>query len=95
MTECYTTFTVSRYGWYPADTPTGVCVGFTAKCTPNERSNYWDTIIASSSASGKTDQEVITLAWNTLSGSLIPWAESEMEKTALIGEVYETISGST
>ena len=94
MSECYTTFTVSRYGWYPSDTPTGVCVGFTGKCTPNERSTYTDTIVASSSAVGKTDDEIVTLAWNTLSGSLLPWAESEMEKPTLMGEVYKTVSGS-
>ena len=95
MSECYTNFIVSRYEWYPSGSPTGVCVGFTAKCTPNGRSNYWDTIVASGNAEGKTDQEVVTLAWDTLSGSLIPWAETEMEKSSLIGEDYMIISGST
>ena len=94
MTECYTEYVVSRYDWYPSDSPTGVYVGFTAKCTPNGRSNYWDTIVASGAAAGKTDNEVVGLAWGTLSGSLIPWGETQMEKTSLIGEVYDTISGS-
>ena len=95
MTECYTDFIVSRYEWYPNGAPTGVCIGFTAKCTPNGRSNYWDTIVASSSASGKTDDEVVTLGWDLLSGNMVPWAESEMEKSTLIGETYKIISGST
>ena len=95
MSECYTNFIVSRYEWYPSGAPTGVCVGFTAKCTPNGRSNYWDTIVASSSASGKSDQEGVTLGWDALSGSMVPWAETEMEKSSLIGEDYLTISGST
>ena len=94
MSECYTNFIVSRYEWYPSGAPTGVCVGFTAKCIPNGRSNYWDTIVASSSASGKTDDEVVTLGWDLLSGSMVPWAEVEMEKSSLIGEDYKTISGS-
>jgi hypothetical protein len=42
MAECYTEYIVSRYDWYPSDSPTGICVGFTAKCTPNGRSNYWE-----------------------------------------------------
>ena len=50
MADCYTDYIVTRYEWYPSDSPTGVCVGFTAKCSPNGRANYWDTIVASSSA---------------------------------------------
>jgi len=94
MADCYTTVKVTRYEWYPSDAPTGVCVGFTATCTPNCRAQYWDTIVASSSASGKTDQEVVTLAYNSLSGTIVPWSESEMHQSALIGETYETLSGS-
>jgi len=95
MSEYYTNFIVSRYEWYPSGAPTGVCVGFTAKCTPNGRSKYWDTIVASSSASGKTDNEVVALGWDLLSGSMVPWAEVEETKSSLIGENYKTISGST
>ena len=94
MADCYVDYVVTRYGCYPKDNPTGVCVGFTAKCTPNGRANYWDTIVASSSASGKTDTEVVGLAWDTLSGTLVPWGETEMHESALIGETYKTISGS-
>ena len=94
MSECQVDYLVTRYEWYPKDNPTGVCVGFTAKCTPNGRAQYWDTIVASSSASGKTDQEVVTLAYNSLSGTIVPWSESEMHQSALIGETYETLSGS-
>tara|TARA_R100000963_G_C4551554_1_gene44315 strand:+ start:106 stop:393 length:288 start_codon:yes stop_codon:yes gene_type:complete len=94
MAECYTDYLVTRYEWYPSDSPTGVCVGFTAKCTPNGRANYWDTIVASSSASGKTDTEVVGLAWDTLSGTLVPWGETQMHESSLIGETYKTISGS-
>jgi len=94
MTECYTNYTVSRYDWYPKDAPTGVCVGFTAKCTPNNRSDYWDTIVASGAAQGKTETEIIGLAWDTLSGTVVPWGEIEMHKSSLIGEVFESISGS-
>jgi len=48
MSECQVDYLVTRYEWYPKDNPTGVCVGFTAKCTPNGRAQYWDTIVASS-----------------------------------------------
>jgi len=95
MADCYTKFTVTRYEWYPSSSPEGVCVGFTAKCYPNNRASYWDTIVASSSAADKTDSEVITLAWTALSGTVVPWAETEMLKSSLIGTDYITISGST
>ena len=42
-----TDFKVTRYEWYPAEEPTGICVGFTATCSPNGRSQYWDTVVAS------------------------------------------------
>ena len=95
MAGCYVDYLVTRYDWYPSDNPTGVCVGFTAKCSPNGRAQYWDTIVASSSASGKTDTEVVGLAWDTLSGTIVPWGETEMHESALIGTTYKTISGST
>jgi hypothetical protein len=95
MADCYTDYIVTRYDWYPSDSPNGVCVGFTAKCNPNGRSNYWDTMVASSSASGKTDAQVVALAWDTLSGTIVPWGESQMHESALIGEIYKVVSGSS
>ena len=94
MADCYTDYLVSRYEWYPSDSPTGVCVGFTAKCNPNGRSNYWDTLVASSSTAGKTETEIVGLAWDALSGSMVPWGETEMHESALIGTTYKVVSGS-
>jgi len=95
MTGCYSDIMVSRYEWVPQDNPTGVCVGFTAKCSPNGRANYWDTVVASSSASGKTDEQVAALAYAVLSGSMITWCDTEMHESALIGTVYKIVSGSS
>jgi hypothetical protein len=95
MAGCYTDFKVARYEWYPTNNPTGICVGFQANCQPNGRQNYWDTIVASSSASGKTDDQIVALAWDTLSGTMVPWADTEMHKSSLIGETYKVVSGST
>lgn len=94
MADCYTDFIVTRYEWYPSDSPTGVCVGFTAKCSPNGRTNYWDTLVASSSTAGKTETEIVGLGYDALSGSMVPWAVSEMEESALVGTTYKVISGS-
>jgi hypothetical protein len=95
MSGCYTDFVLTRYEWAPNDNPTGVVVGFTAKCSPNGRSQYFDTVVASSSASGKTDSQVAALAYGVLSGSMITWADKEMHESALIGTVYQTVSGSS
>tara|TARA_R110000824_G_scaffold399278_1_gene604593 strand:- start:95 stop:382 length:288 start_codon:yes stop_codon:yes gene_type:complete len=94
MASCYVDYIVTRYEWYPKDNPTGVCVGFTAKCTPNGRAQYWDTIVASSSAVGETDTVVVGLAWDSLSGTMVPWGDTEMHESALIGSTYKVISGS-
>jgi hypothetical protein len=95
MAGCYTDYVITRYEWVPSDNPTGVCVGFTGKCSPNGRVNYWDTVVASSSASGKTDEQVAALAWNTLSGTMVSWGEKEMHESALIGQTYKVVSGSS
>lgn len=89
-----TDFKVTRYEWYPAEEPTGICVGFITTCSPNGRSQYWDTVVASGSTTGKTQDEIVGLAWDTLSGTMVPWAETEEAKSALIGTTYKTISGS-
>ena len=65
-----------------------------ATCSPNGRSQYWDTVVASGSTTGKTQDQIVGLAWDTLSGTMVPWAETEEENQALIGTTYKTISGS-
>ena len=89
-----TDYKVTRYEWYPSEEPTGICVGFTATCSPNGRANYWDTVVASGETDGKTQDEIVGLAWDALSGTCVPWGEANESKSALIGTTYKTITGS-
>ncbi len=89
-----TDYKVTRYELYPADSPTGTVVGFTATCSPNGRSQYWDTLVASGATAGKTQDEITGLAWGTLSGTMVPWGEVNEAKSPLIGTTWKTISGS-
>ena len=94
MTDCTTNIYIARFELYPSTSPTGYCVGFRAQCEPNKRSNYWDTQVSLSDASGNTDEQIATLAYDTLSGTMVPWAETEMVKSTIIGELETIISGS-
>ena len=100
MSECYTDVYIARYEVYPNVDPTGYCVGFRAKCSPNELSGYWDTVVPNADIpSGSTDTEICALAWdgygdpvaNGLGATITTWADAEMVKTPLIGELYKKI----
>ena len=89
---------VARYEVYPNVDPTGVCVGFRTVCSPNKISGYWDTVVPNTDIpEGKTPTEVAALAWSgttnttALSGTIVPWAETEMVKASIIGDEFAKI----
>ena len=89
---CYADVYVARYEVYPNVDPTGVCVGFRTVCSPNGLSGYWDTVVPNADIpSGSTPTEVATLGWTALSGTIVPWAETEMHKSTIIGEEFAKI----
>ena len=95
---CYADVYVARYEVYPNVDPTGVCVGFRTVCTPNGISGYWDTVVPNTDIpAGKTPSEVAALAWSgttnttALSGTIVPWAETEMHKSSIIGDEFAKI----
>ena len=93
---------VARYEVYPNTDPTGVCVGFRAVCSPNKLSGYWDTVVPNADISeGDTPNDIAAYAWNGvtdsitgLSGTIVPWAETEMVKSTIIGEEFAKIEES-
>ena len=93
-----TDYKVTRYEWYPKDNPTGVCVGFRAVCTPNGLSGYWDTVVPNADIKeGDDPNKIAGYAWSgsagctALSGTIVPWAETEMVKSTIIGEQFAKI----
>ena len=89
---------VARYEVYPNVDPTGVCVGLRTVCSPNGLSGYWDTVVPNADiAEGATPDDIVGLAWSgaesvtALSGTIVPWAETEMVKSTIIGEQFAKI----
>tara|TARA_Y100000401_G_scaffold2156_1_gene1557 strand:- start:885 stop:1226 length:342 start_codon:yes stop_codon:yes gene_type:complete len=89
---------VARYEVYPNVDPTGVCVGLRTVCSPNGLSGYWDTVVPNADIpSGSTPDDIVKLAWSgttnvtALSGTIVPWAETEMVKSTIIGEQFAKI----
>ena len=93
---------VARYEVYPNTDPTGVCVGFRTVCSPNGLSGYWDTVVPNADIKeGDTPNDIAGYAWNGvtdsitgLSGTIVPWAETEMVKSTIIGEEFAKIEES-
>ena len=95
---CQADVYVARYEVYPNVDPTGICVGFRTVCSPNGLSGYWDTVVPNGDIpAGKTPTEIAALAWSgttnttALSGTIVPWAETEMVKATIIGDEFAKI----
>ena len=72
--ECFEII-VSRYGKYPVESPTSMCVGFTVTCKPNQHTRYVDTTILFSELPQEYNQEdVIDAAWLKLKDNILTWA---------------------
>tara|TARA_R100000664_G_scaffold16775_1_gene25586 strand:- start:21547 stop:21894 length:348 start_codon:yes stop_codon:yes gene_type:complete len=96
---CQADVYVARYEVYPNVDPTGVCVGFRTVCTPNGLSGYWDTVVPNADIKEGDDPNTIAgYAWNGVTDSItglkdtiVPWAETEMVKSTIIGEQFAKI----
>ena len=96
---CQADVYVARYEVYPNVDPTGVCVGFRAVCSPNGLSGYWDTVVPNADIKeGDTPNDIAGYAWNGVTDSItglkdtiVPWAETEMVKSTIIGEEFAII----
>ena len=101
-TGCQADVYVARYEVYPNTDPTGICVGFRAVCSPNNLSGYWDIVVPNADIKeGDDPNKIAGYAWNGvtdsitgLSGTIVPWAETEMVKSTIIGEEFAKIEES-
>lgn len=78
--------TISRFGLYPTDTPTGYCVGFTVTC--NGYSSYLDTMVYLTDAENKTNEEIIEIAYNTVKLQVEGFINVSENKQALVGQSF-------
>ena len=88
---CQADVYVARYEVYPNVDPT--------VCTPNGLSGYWDIVVPNADIKEGDDPNTIAgYAWNGVTDSItglkdtiVPWAETEMVKSTIIGEQFAKI----
>jgi hypothetical protein len=80
---------VARYDQYPQENPNSYAVGFTITCNANGASVYRDACIPFSVSMGKTDVEVIALAWNAVKDGVTTWLQTVMHQKPVVGRVFE------
>jgi hypothetical protein len=73
---------------YPKDAPDSFVIGFTVTSNSNGRSTYQDTRLLYTEVSGKSDQEIVGMAWERLTPAFTSFAESVASKPAVIGSVF-------
>ena len=78
---------VARFELYPAEEPTGYCVGFQVT-TRNGRSFYRDTVVPLADAAGKSDEEIAALAWQALKESIEAEVQRLESKPPLLGRPW-------
>ena len=79
------TITIARLEQYPAEEPTGHCVGFTVTTT-NGKSFYTDTVIPFTDADD--DDKAVAAAYEGLKDSINSRVEALEAKSALLGTEF-------
>lgn len=83
------TVKVVRYEVYPSDSPTCYCVGFIASSNSNKSQRYLDTQVAFTNIPhNSSENDIVSLGWNTLQENFMSWAEPIYNKPAVIGTTF-------
>ena len=77
---------VARFELYPAEEPTVYCVGFAE--TYRSRVKYADTQISLEEAAGKSDEEIVNVAWTALESQFAAWRDQLANRSPLIGSLF-------
>jgi hypothetical protein len=77
---------VARFELYPAEEPTVYCVGFAE--TYRSRVKYADTQISLEDAAGKSDEEIVNVAWTALESQFVAWRDQLANRSPLIGSLF-------
>jgi hypothetical protein len=80
---------IARYELYPADEPICYCVGFAV--TVNGRSFYRDTQVPLDQVTGKSEEEIVTLAYDQLQGDITMQIAALEAKPPILGKIWEPI----
>jgi hypothetical protein len=80
---------VVRYEVYPSESPTCYCVGFIASSNSNKSQRYLDTQVAFTNIPpNSSENDIVSLGWNSLQENFMSWAEPIYNKPAVIGTTF-------
>jgi len=83
-------FVIAKFELYPSTNPTGYAVGFDVT-TSNGRNFYRDTVVSLESCLGKTDEEIISLAYSALETNIMGEVNQIKNKSDLLGKEWTPI----
>jgi hypothetical protein len=78
---------IAKYELYPAEEPMGYAVGFNVT-TGNNRQFYRDTIVTLEQAQNKSDEEIVTFAYETLKTGIEDEVIRLESKSNLLGSIW-------
>jgi len=84
--------TIARFELYPREEPTCYCVGFSGS-TPTGQPHYQDTQVPLEEAKGKSEEEIVALAWEKLKDGFTARMEALAAKSPLQGRVWDHQTG--
>jgi len=87
----FTNFTikVARFDvQYPEIEPDSFVVGFTVTSDINGRSMYSDTRIYYPDANGKTEQEIVSMAWERVGPTFEAFVSTVNGKAPIVGSIF-------
>ena len=77
---------IAKYEEYPYENPTGLAVGF--KIAVNDRKFYIDTLIDNDRVTDKSEDEVLSIAWEELKEQIEVKVEELLQLSPLVGQTW-------
>jgi hypothetical protein len=78
----------ARFELYPIDNPTSYAVGFGISHKTNKKNYYADTQIPLADISGKTDVDIVHLAWDNVKTNVLIWCKSVMNTSSIHNSIF-------
>jgi hypothetical protein len=83
---------IARLELYPREDPTCYCVGFSGSTAIGDP-HYQDTQVPLEEAKGKTEEEIVALAWEKLKAGFTARMDTLAAKSPLQGQVWDHQAG--
>jgi hypothetical protein len=77
---------IAKYEEYPYENPIGLAVGF--KIAVNDRQFYIDTIVDNDKIIDKSEDEILSIAWEELKDQIEVKVEELLQLSPLVGQIW-------